>query len=485
MAVMPSSKHKRILIVDDDPGQRGLLAESLIAQGYDVQTASDGVEALETVENFTPDAVLTDLMMPRMDGFELLKQLRERAPAVPAIMLTAFGSVEKAVAIVHDLKAFWFLEKPVKMGVLLPLIDRALAQSHLLRETERLNRELSMTGLLGNLVGKSPAMHEIFALIRQVARSEASVMITGESGTGKEMVAREIHRLSASSGPFVAINCAALPETLIESELFGHEKGAFTGAVDRRPGCFEQANGGTLLLDEIGDMPVQTQVKLLRVLEDMKVRRLGARNEVTVSCRVISATNREPEASIEQGRLRQDLYYRLDVFRIHLPPLRDRREDIAPIADAMIHNLNQRHGTRVTGLAHETLRRLEQERWPGNVRELRNVVERAVILAGEGPVDERHLRVENSSASSSLVSAPVEAAPPVTAAAGTLSLNAGLSLSRVEEAYIKLTLEHVQGNRRRAAEVLGISVRTLHARLAEMRKASQATAGAENSAGAG
>ena len=293
------------------------------------------------------DLILTDLIMPGMDGFELLRNLEEHGDRTPTIVLTGFGSIEKAISVVHDLKAFWFLEKPVKPGILRALIERAAAQNRLVEEAEVLNRQLSFHGVLGDLVGSSRAMRQVFSEIQQVAPTSASVLITGESGTGKELVARALHRLSPrSGGPFVPVNCAALTETLIESELFGHEKGSFTGALERHIGCFEQANNGTVFLDEIGDMPIGTQAKLLRVLEERKVRRLGGKTDLPVEVRVVAATNKVPEEAIKDKLLREDLYYRLNVFHIMLPPLRDRKDDIPAISDAILVNLNKKHGCR-------------------------------------------------------------------------------------------------------------------------------------------
>jgi DNA-binding NtrC family response regulator len=295
--------------------------------------------------------------------------------------------MEKALSAVHDLKAFWYLEKPVEPRAFKILLDRAIRHKRSLRKTDELTRDLSHRGVLGDLVGTSPAMQQVFSLIRQVAPTSAPVLIRGESGAGKEMVAREIHKSSLRrDGPFVAINAAALPETLIESELFGHEKGAFTGAMERSAGCFEQAHGGTFFLDEIGEMPQSTQPKLLRVIEDLRVRRLGGKHEIAVDARVLAATSREVGS-----HLREDLYYRLSVFQIVIPPLRERKEDIPLIADVMLQNLNKKHGTRVTGVDAEVLGVLYRYDWPGNVRELRNVLERAAIMAGEGLIRLRNL----------------------------------------------------------------------------------------------
>ena len=448
----------RILIVDDDERQRIALTAMLRECDFDTQVAADGQEALDRLTTFNADVIVADLVMPRMDGFELLRHLKGRGDLTPTIALTGFGSIEKALSAVHDLKAFWFLEKPVEPRAFKILLDRAVLYRRSLQKTDEFRRDLRLRGVLGDLVGISPAMQRVFSLIRQVAPTSAPVLICGESGTGKELVAREIHRCSPRAhGPFVAINAAALPETLMESELFGHEKGAFTGAMERSAGCFEQAHGGTLLLDEIGEMPQATQPKLLRVVEDLRVRRLGGKHEIPVDARVLAATSQELGTHV-----REELYYRLSVFQVLIPPLREHKEDIAPITEVMLQNLNQKHGTRVTGVGAEVLDVFQQYDWPGNVRELRNILERAAILGGEGLIRLVHLP------STVFGSSPGPYAP--TGHERSIPLQPGQSLMHLEEAYIKLTLEHVHGNRKRAAEMLGISLRTLQNRITGMRE---------------
>jgi len=448
------------------------------AWGMTPETAGDGNEALQKLTNFSADVIITDLNMPGLDGFGFLQRLRDSAEMPPTIVLTAFGNIETAVKTVHELGAYWFLEKPITPNTLEVLIRRAGTHAGLRTEKRNLERQLSYKGSLGELVGISGRMQEIFALLQQAGPSKACVLITGESGTGKEMVARTIHALSPRrQGPFIAINCAALPETLIESELFGHEKGSFTGASERRAGCFEVAQHGTLLLDEIGEMPMQTQAKLLRILEDSKVRRLGGRVEFEVDVRLVAATNKVPEEAVRGGHLREDLYYRLNVFHIHLPPLRERIEDIRLIADALLSDLNRKHECRVSDLSPAVLQSLESHSWPGNVRELRNVLERAVILAGEGTVESKHLPAFLQNRTTTMVpgvsAAAATPAPPAAPAVAApedneaVKFQIGTTVEEAEKGLILRTLEHTKNNKTRAAEILGISLKTLHNKLKE------------------
>ena len=462
----------RVLVVDDEENQRTGLAGMIALWGYAVETATDGQDALEKLATFRAHVIVTDLNMPRMTGQELLQRLKDQGNAPVAIVQTAFGSLETALTLIHDLGALWFLEKPVQSQALRLLIERGVAQYGLAEHAERLERELGYHGILGEMTGASPKMQEVFALIQQVAPSRAAVLITGESGTGKELAARAIHALSPRrSAPFVAINCAALPETLIESELFGHEKGAFTGALERRAGCFELAQNGTVLLDEIGDMPMGTQAKLLRVLEDQRVRRLGSKTEIQLDVRVIASTNSPLEAAIRESRFREDLYYRLNVFPVPLPPLRDRLEDIPALVAALLADMNRKHSIKVTDAVPAVLDVLRTHSWPGNVRELRNVIERAAILAGEGSIRLEHLPPlfqQAGGAAGGAARASFAAPAPSSAGGGNeLRIPVGSTIDHAERALIELTLEHTKNNKTRAAEILGISQKTLFNKLRE------------------
>lgn len=431
------------------------------AWGFVVETASDGQEAIEKLNAFSAHVIVTDLMMPRMDGFELMKRLGADGKMPPAIVLTAFGNIETAIQTIHDLGAFWFLEKPIQPNALRVLLERAASQSQLAEETERLQRQLSYQGVLVDMVGTSPQMQQVFSVVRQVAPSRAAILVVGESGTGKELVARAVHQLSnRRGGPFVAINCAAMPETLMESELFGHEKGAFTGALERRAGCFELAQHGTLLLDELAEMPSGTQAKLLRVLEDSRVRRLGGKSEISVDVRVIAATNRGIDDALKKGDLREDLYYRLNVFQIQLPPLRTRLSDLPLLCETLITHLNRKQGCNVTYVVPEVMEAFRKYQWPGNVRELRNVLERAVIMAGDGAIQMTHLPYD--------FGVSVGSRPPAQVfEPDSVRLPVGTTVADAEKALIQLTLQHTKNNKTRAAEILGISLKTLFNKLKE------------------
>ncbi|HEY0797039.1 MAG TPA: sigma-54 dependent transcriptional regulator [Acidisarcina sp.] len=446
---------EKVLIVEDELHALMGLAELVTGWGYRTETARDGVEGLEKVEEFSPGIIVTDLKMPRMDGIQLLHQLADLSERQTVVVLTAQGSIERAVEAMK-LGAYDFIQKPVDPTRLRTILANASRQRDTERELEVTRRKLRDTGALGSLVGSSKKMREMFALIERVAPSNVSVLITGESGTGKELVARTLHDLSPrKSKPFVAVNCAAIPETLIESEIFGHERGAFTGAVDRRAGCFELAEEGTLLLDEIGEMPIGTQAKLLRVLEDRKLRRLGSKVETPMDVRVLAATNKVPEDAVAKGELRGDLYYRLNVFNIHLPPLREHKDDIPAIVDSILADMNRKHSRKITGVNDDMLRKLTAHDWPGNVRELRNSIERGVILGDDGYLEARHL-------------------PPgfgeritIDNDGNSIQVEVGSTVDEAERRLIVKTLDFTHRNKTRAAEILGISLKTLHNKLKE------------------
>jgi DNA-binding NtrC family response regulator len=459
---------EKVLIVEDEPHALTGLAELVSGWGYRTETARDGVEALEKVGSWAPGIIVTDLKMPRMDGLQLLQQLGEMAERQTVIVLTAQGSIERAVEAMK-LGAYDFIQKPVEPPRLKSLLASATHKRASEGELEATRSRLRQAGALGSLVGKSKQMQDIFSLIERVAPSTVSVLITGESGTGKEVVARTLHELSPRRNkPFVAVNCAAIPETLIESEIFGHEKGSFTGAMERRAGCFELAEEGTLLLDEIGEMPIGTQAKLLRVLEDRKLRRLGSKVEMPIDVRVLAATNKDPDMAVSDGHLRGDLYYRLNVFNIHMPPLRDHKEDIPAIVEAMIQEMNTRHGQRIEGIDPFMMDRLIDYEWPGNVRELRNTIERALILCGEGTLDIRHLPSgfgDRQAARAAAVAAATPETPETPS--NVVEVELGSTVDEAERRLILRTLEMTRNNKTRAADILGISLKTLHNKLKE------------------
>jgi DNA-binding NtrC family response regulator len=448
---------EKVLIVEDEENERTGLAELIRAWGYDTETAADGVEGLSKVESWAPAIVVTDLKMPRMDGMELLEHIADAPQQVAVILLTALGSVDAAVNAMKR-GAFDFIEKPVNPTRLRNILQNAKRIRGTERELEASRRKLRDIGVLGSLVGPSKKMQEIFRLIEMVSPSTASVLITGDSGTGKELVARTIHSLSTrKANPFVAINCAAIPETLIESEIFGHEKGAFTGALERRTGCFELAEGGTLLLDEIGEMPIATQAKLLRVLEDRKLRRLGSKGETSVDVRVLAATNKPPEEAVARGELRNDLYYRLNVFNIHMPPLRDHMDDLSELVHSLMTEMNEKHGRNVVGVSEAVMTAFQAHAWPGNVRELRNTLERAVIVCDGPMIEPKHLPPGFGKA---FARVPIQEA-------NSVHLGVGTTVGEAERLLILKTLETTHNNKTRAAEILGISLKTLHNKLKE------------------
>jgi DNA-binding NtrC family response regulator len=460
----------RVLIVEDEENERTGLAELVTAWGYKTETARDGVEGLEKVASFAPSIILTDLKMPRMTGMQLLEQLKPEADSIAIILLTAQGTIDNAVQAMRN-GAYDYISKPVDFARLRAILQNASARRDDKVEKEAMRRTLRDKGALGRLVGASKKMQEIFRLIEMVAPSTASVLITGASGTGKELVARTVHDLSPRKNkPFVAINCAAIPETLIESEIFGHEKGAFTGAMERRVGCFELAEGGTLLLDEIGEMPAGTQAKLLRVLEERMLRRLGSKVETAVDVRVLAATNKIPEEAVEKGELRQDLYYRLNVFNILMPSLREHKEDIPDLVQALLADMNAKHSRKVATVSEAVLTQFQSHSWPGNVRELRNTLERAVIVCEGAVVETKHLAPGFGQTT----------ARPAASDPDAIHLGVGTTVEEAERQLILKTLASTNNNKTRAAEILQISLKTLHNKLKEY---GAATAEAEGEKG--
>jgi DNA-binding NtrC family response regulator len=440
-----------ILIADDDAAMREVLEMRLQEWGFSVLTAKDGEEAATTVESKRPDMVLADLIMPQVSGLELLRRLKSDNRNRPVILITAEGSVDTAVEAMKQ-GAEDFITKPLDYPKLRAILEAAWNRIELHTASERLNLQLDKGAGFADFVGNSKPMREVYDLIRRLAANDAPIIITGESGTGKELVARTIHSQSCrAQGPFIAVNAAAIPEQLMESEIFGHEKGSFTGAISTRAGCFELATRGSLFLDEIAEMPPALQPKLLRILEDHRVRRLGGSHEIPVDVRVIAATNREPRSAVQSGKLREDLYYRLNVFTISLPPVRERTGDIPLLLQHFIRECSRKHDVQVEGMRQETAQLLKSYSWPGNVRELRNVIERAVILARGGWIEPAHLPPYVTSG---------EADP-----ASRIVLPPGATLADAEKEVLMRTLKDSGNNKAEAARRLGIDVKTIRNKL--------------------
>jgi DNA-binding NtrC family response regulator len=455
-AVETGERKDRVLIVEDEENARKGYEQLLQRWGCDVLGVASAEDALARFASFQPDTLIADVELPGMNGLDLLGHLGNELTDVPAIIITGKGSEERAVAAI-EAGAFWYIEKPLKGPVLRALLDRALGKARDARQLVVLQRQLREAGRLGDLVGASRPMQEVMRIVEMAAPSSASVLITGETGSGKEIVARTVHKLSPrAGGPFVAINCSAIPESLMESEIFGHERGAFTGAAERRIGCFELADGGTLLLDEIGEMPAPTQAKLLRVLEDRKVRRLGSKTETPVDVRVLAATNKDPEQAVGSGHLRQDLYFRLNVFHINLPPLREHKEDIPLLTEHILRDINVKHSKSVKGVGAEVMDIFMSHTWPGNIRELRNVLERSAIMCERDLITRACLPGEFGK---SQAKSPSDL--------GAIKFPIGTTVDAMERELILQTLAATGNNKTRAAELLGISLKTLHNKLKE------------------
>jgi DNA-binding NtrC family response regulator len=441
----------RILIVDDEANARAALSEILEDDGYSTETAADGFKALGKLEEFVPDVILTDLKMPGLDGIAFMEKARAAAPGAVFVVMTAFGTIQSAVAAVKK-GAENYLTKPLDFEALAAVVERAMEKARLLQETRQLRDRLRERNALGHIVTSDLKMQEILALIQQVGPTKASVLVTGESGTGKELIAEAIHAASPRSGkPFVRLHCAALAESLLESELFGHERGAFTGAVTRREGRFKQADGGTLFLDEIGEIPGGTQVKLLRFLQERAFERVGGNETLKVDVRIIAATNRDLQAEIKKGAFREDLYYRLNVVAVELPPLRDRKGDVAALASFFLRRYAAENGRTIEGFADEALDKLTSYSWPGNVRELENVIERAVVLCNEPRIEVKHLPA------AVVPVAEREGPPPVP----------GSTIADLERYAILKTLEACGGSTSKAALILGVSTRKIQYKVHE------------------
>ena len=438
-----------ILVVDDELGLRHTLTLILQAEGHEVRSASDGASALERLAEAPADLIVSDVRMPGLDGLAFLERYQQMGGTALVLMMSAYGDDEAALEAIRR-GAYDFIPKPFRADQVLLVVRKAIEREGLRREVAQLHDELVALRAPSGIVGRSPKIAQALTLADKVARHPSTVLVTGESGTGKELIARHIHDASPrASRPFVAVNCAAIPEALLESELFGHAKGAFTGAISERQGLFEEAHEGTLFLDELGDLPVPLQVKLLRALQEGEVRRVGDNASRSVDVRLVAATARDLESDVAEGRFRADLYYRVNVVRIHLPALRERAEDIPELVRHFVDRFNRRLGLRVTGLSAAAMRALVEYPWPGNVRELENVIERAMVLTDGPQVDVEQL--------------PTLAAPAARAdgAVSPLDLSVKRRTEELERALIAEALERTHGNRTRAAKLLDLSHRAL------------------------
>ena len=468
--------NERVLVVDDEANARRAIATILKEEGYEVREAADGAEALALLPDFSPAAVLTDVRMPQMDGLTFMRRAREGGSDASFVVMTAFASVEAAVEAMRA-GAESYLTKPLDMNAVLVVLAKALETRALRSETRTLRERVAERFRVGNIIGDAPELQGVYSLIHQAAPTRATVLILGESGTGKELVAQALHELSPrKEKPFVKVHCAALSEGLLESELFGHERGAFTGAVGRKEGRFELADGGTLFLDEIGEISPAVQVKLLRVLQSREFERVGGTQTLKVDVRIVAATHRDLEAEVKAGRFREDLYYRLNVVAVTLPPLRRRKGDIPALVSHFLERWNAAYGKNVKGLAPGTLQALMSHDWPGNIRELENAVERAVVLAQgeELTADDLPPVLRGPRPDLALGSTEGSGGAGVDVAARLIP---GASLATIEREAILRTLDMVQGSTARAAEVLGISVRKIQYKLKEYASGRSGTDG--------
>lgn len=447
-----------IIIVDDEPGMREFLEIMLQKDGYVIDTAADGAEAIDKIEESLFDLAIVDIQMPVLNGIEVLKKINEKSPDTTVIMITAYASHETAIEAMK-LGAYDYITKPFKIDEIKLVIKKALDKKKLERENTRLRKELETQYGFGNIIGRSPSIVKVFELIKRVAELNVNVLITGESGTGKELVARAIHYSgSRRDNPFVPVNCGAIPEQLMESELFGYKKGAFTGAVRDKTGLFEEANNGTIFLDEIGDLPLHLQVKLLRVIEDKMIRPLGATEPVSIDVRIIAATNKKLEEEVAAGTFREDLFYRLNVIKMTLPPLRERRIDVSPLAIHFINKYSKEMEKDIRGISPKALEILENYHYPGNVRELENIIARCVALESSNVIRQETL-------------------PQLVTGRDYLDLDTSFSssssldslLGNVEKKMIEKALGNTNGNKTEAAKLLGITLRSLRYRLAKHR----------------